>query len=97
MWHVWGLLVWGSVTGRGVRVDVTVDRRCACWPGVVGVAHAQRLAVVDIVPGDASDYQVRSGQERASKKVWSEPLGSSAVEAPLMSKQRGIPIQLGLG
>ena len=95
MWHVWGLLVWGSVTGRGVRVDVTVDRRCACWPGVVGVAH--RLAVGDIVPGDASDYQVRSGQERASKKVWSEHLTGSALASPLMSKQRGIPIQLGLG
>ena len=97
MWHVWGLLVWGSVTGRGVRVDVTVDRRCASWPGVVGVAHAQRLAVVDIVPGDASDYQVRSGQERASKKVWSEHLTSVALVSPVVNKQRGIPIQFGLG
>ena len=83
-----------SVTGRGARVDITADRRCASWPGVVGVAH--RLAVGDIVPGDASDYQVRSGQERASRKVWSEHWSSSELAPPVVNKQRGIPIQLGL-
>ena len=55
------------------------------------------LPVVDIVPSNASDYQVRLGQERASKKVWSEHFTSSALASSLMSKQRGIPIQLGLG
>ena len=92
-----GLVRAGRSPGAGVRVGVNVDRRSRVGPVVVAVAHAQRLTVEIIVLSEASDYQVRSGQEGASRKVWSEHWSSSELAPPVVNKQRGIPIQLGLG